>query len=124
VGNQKGLMDYVKLQRGAIHIFISNTSWDSVRCYIYRFSPIFTSSFVNVNDMEHVVETKEVIEIASQLLRFSNLRRNSSCCFRCFKRFTGCENTDVYYICGLLGSWFPISIYLGLYTDLKRLGFG
>jgi MATE family multidrug resistance protein len=26
VGNQKGLMDYVKLQRGAIHIFISNTS--------------------------------------------------------------------------------------------------
>jgi MATE family multidrug resistance protein len=28
----------------------------------------------------------------------------------------------MYIICGLLGSWFPISIYLGLYTDLKAAG--
>jgi MATE family multidrug resistance protein len=73
--------------------------------------------------MRHVVETKEVIEIASTAICSCIFQiSDSSCCFRCFKRFTGCENTDVYYICGLLGSWFPISIYLGLYTDLKAAG--
>jgi MATE family multidrug resistance protein len=28
----------------------------------------------------------------------------------------------MYITFGLLGSWFPISIYLGLYTDLKAAG--
>jgi MATE family multidrug resistance protein len=73
----------------------------------------------------HIVETKEVVEIASNYYlwqHFSNFRRNSGCCFRSPKRFTGCENTNVYYICIYWVVGFPISIYLGLYTDLKATG--
>jgi MATE family multidrug resistance protein len=63
---------------------------------------------------------KEVIEIPQLLLfvaaffKFQTVKL----LFRCFKRFTGCEIpmyiTFVAYWVG-----FPISIYLGLYTDLK-----
>jgi MATE family multidrug resistance protein len=65
VGNQKGLMDCV---RGAIHIFISNTLRQCSLLYLSFSTNIYLKFFVNVNDMSHVVETKEVIEIASQLL--------------------------------------------------------
>jgi MATE family multidrug resistance protein len=68
VGNQKGLMDYVKLQLVARSIFLLAILLRQCLLLFFSFSPIFTSVFVNVNDMRHVVETKEVIEIASQLL--------------------------------------------------------
>jgi MATE family multidrug resistance protein len=68
VGNQKGLMDYVKLQLWRDPYFISNT-FETVFAVIFIvFHQYLPQVFVNVNDMRHVVETKEVIEIASQLL--------------------------------------------------------
>jgi MATE family multidrug resistance protein len=80
--------------------------------------------FVNVND-RHVVETKEVNSLPTAIC---------SCIFQIsdgiqvvvLGALRGLQDVKIpmYITFGLLGSWFPISIYLGLYTDLKRLGFG
>jgi MATE family multidrug resistance protein len=58
--------------------------------------------------MRHVVETKEVIEIASQLLFVAAFSNSDGIQVVVLGALRGLqdENTDVYYICGLLGSWF------------------
>jgi MATE family multidrug resistance protein len=63
VGN---VMDYVKLQLVARSIFLLAILLETVFAVIFIvFHQYLPQVFVNVNDMRHVVETKEVIEIAS-----------------------------------------------------------
>jgi MATE family multidrug resistance protein len=60
------VMDYVKLQLVARSIFLLAILLETVFAVIFIvFHQYLPQVFVNVNDMRHVVETKEVIEIAS-----------------------------------------------------------
>jgi MATE family multidrug resistance protein len=84
----------------------------------------YFSSFVNVNDMRHVVETKEVIEIASQLL-FVAIFQISDGIVVVLGALRGLQDVKIPMYITFVAYWvvgFPISIYLGLYTDLKAAG--
>jgi MATE family multidrug resistance protein len=62
--------------------------------------------------MRHIVETKEVIEIASNYYlwrHFFQISDGIQVVVLGALRGLQDENTDVYYICGVIG--FPISIY-------------
>jgi MATE family multidrug resistance protein len=65
--------------------------------------------------MRHVVETKEVIEIASQLLFVAAFQISDGIQVVVLGALRGLQDVKIpmYITFGLLGSWFPISIYLG-----------
>jgi MATE family multidrug resistance protein len=127
VGNQKGLMDYVKLQLVARSIFLLAILLETVFAVIFIvFHQYLPQVFVNVNDMRHVVETKEVIEIASQLLFVAAFFQISDGIqVVVLGALRGLQDVKIPMYITFVAYWvvgFPISIYLGLYTDLKAAG--
>jgi MATE family multidrug resistance protein len=73
--------------------------------------------------MRHVVETKEVIEIASQLLFVAAFFQISDGIqVVVLGALRGLQDVKIPMYITFVAYWvvgFPISIYLGLYTDLK-----
>jgi MATE family multidrug resistance protein len=127
VGNQKGLMDYVKLQLVARSIFLLAILLETVFALVFIvFHQYLPQLFVNVNDMEHIVETKEVIEIASQLLFVAAFFQISDGIqVAVLGALRGLQDVKIPMYITFVAYWvigFPISIYLGLYTDLKAAG--
>ena len=127
VGNQKGLMDYVKLQLVARSIFLLAIILEIVFAAIFIiFHQYLPQLFVDVNDVSHIVETKEVILIASQLLFVAAFFQISDGIqVVVLGALRGLQDVKVPMYITFVAYWvigFPISIYLGLYTDLKAIG--
>ncbi len=127
VGNQKGLMDYVKLQLVARSIFLLAILLEVVFAAIFIiFHQYLPQLFVDVNDMSHIEETKEVILIASQLLFVAAFFQISDGIqVVVLGALRGLQDVKVPMYITFVAYWvigFPISIYLGLYTDLKAIG--
>jgi MATE family multidrug resistance protein len=75
--------------------------------------------------MRHVVETKEVIEIASQLLFVAAFSNSDGIQVVVLGALRGLQDVKIPMYITFVAYWvvgFPISIYLGLYTDLKAAG--
>jgi MATE family multidrug resistance protein len=127
VGNQKGLMDYVKMQLVARSIFLLAILLETVFAIIFIvFHKYLPQIFVDVNDVKHVVETKEVVLIASQLLFVAAFFQISDGIqVVVLGALRGLQDVKVPMYITFVAYWvvgFPISIYLGLYTDLKAIG--
>ena len=112
VSNQKGLNDYKNLIVVARSIFmlavILETIFAVLFILLHNFLPHL---FLNLDNATQTLDNSEVIAIASKLLivrsDFSDFRRHTSSRFRSVAWFTGCENSDVHYVCRVLGDWFP-----------------
>ena len=127
VGNQKGLMDYVKLQLVARSIFLLAILLEVVFAIIFIvFHKYLPQIFVDVNDAKHIIETKEVIFIASQLLFVAAFFQISDGIqVVVLGALRGLQDVKIPMYITFVAYWvigFPISIYLGLYTDLKAIG--
>ena len=127
VGNQKGLMDYVRLQLVARSIFLLAILLETVFAVVFVvFHQYLPQMFVDVNDMKHIVETEEVVLIASQLLFVAAFFQISDGIqVVVLGALRGLQDVKIPMYITFVAYWvvgFPISIYLGLYTDLKAVG--
>jgi len=127
VGNQKGRMDFVKLQVVARSIFLLVILVEIVFALIFIvFYQYLPQIFVDVNDVNHLVETQEVIHIASQLLFVAAFFQISDGIqVVVLGALRGLQDVKIPMYITFVAYWiigFPISIYLGLYTDLKAIG--
>jgi len=127
VGNQKGRMDFIKLQVVARSIFLLAILVEIVFALIFIvFYQYLPQVFVDVHDVKHLVETQEVIYIASQLLFVAAFFQISDGIqVVVLGALRGLQDVKVPMYITFVAYWiigFPISIYLGLYTELKAIG--
>ncbi|MDA9030097.1 MATE family efflux transporter, partial [Flavobacteriaceae bacterium] len=69
VGNQKGLRNYVELQRIAKSIFLMGIMFASVFALLFLiFHDIFPALYLDLDDVNNYLDNQEVVSIASKLL--------------------------------------------------------
>jgi MATE family multidrug resistance protein len=127
VGNQKGLMDYKKLIIVARSVFllaiIVETIFGILFVVLHNFLPHL---FLNMNNVSQVIENKEVIFIASKLLLVAAVFQISDGVqVVVLGALRGLQDVKVPMYITFVAYWvvgFPISYYLGKYTDLGAVG--
>ena len=127
VGNQKGLNDPKKLRDVAFSIFylalILEVFFALIFILFYNILPTF---FVDMNDLANLAENKEVVFIAGQLLIVAAVFQISDGIqVVVLGSLRGLQDVYVPMYMTFISYWvigFPISIYLGLYTDYGATG--
>ena len=127
VANHKGLDDYKKLNTVAHSIFLMAIMVEIVFAIVfmlgYQFFPVF---FVNEEMTLNPAEIKEVLSISSKLLIVAAFFQISDGIqVVVLGALRGLQDVKVPMYFTFIAYWiigFPISIYLGLYTDLKAEG--
>jgi MATE family multidrug resistance protein len=126
-GNQKGLMDYKKLIVVARSVFllaiIVETIFGILFVVLHNFLPHL---FLNMNNVSQVIENKEVIFIASKLLLVAAVFQISDGIqVVVLGALRGLQDVKVPMYITFVAYWvvgFPISFFLGKYTELKSVG--
>jgi len=127
VGNQKGLEDYKKLRIVALSIFLLATFLEILfALFFVLFHQYLPQLFVNLNDAATLVESQEVMAIAANLLLVAAIFQISDGLqVVVLGALRGLQDVKIPMYMTFVAYWvigFPISIYLGLYTDLKAVG--
>ena len=127
VGNQKGLGDYVKLRRVAFSIYLQAIILEIIFAIIFIvFHNQMPKLFVDLSDVENLAKNSEVMVIASQLLLVAAIFQISDGIqVVVLGALRGLQDVKIPMYVTFLAYWvvgFPISIYLGLYTELKAVG--
>lgn len=127
VGNQKGLGDFVALRRIAFSIFLQAIIFEIIFALIFiAFHKLMPKLFVDLNDLENFAKNTEVVSIAAQLLLVAAIFQISDGIqVVVLGALRGLQDVKVPMYVTFVAYWmigFPISIYLGLYTDLKAVG--
>jgi MATE family multidrug resistance protein len=127
VGNQKGLKDYVKLQLVARSIFLLALLLAVGFAFFFVvFYQILPELFVSTKRDLNFAENQEVIRIASQLLLVAAIFQISDGIqVVVLGALRGLQDVKIPMYMTFVAYWiigFPISIYLGLYTDLGAVG--
>jgi MATE family multidrug resistance protein len=127
VGHQKGLGDYKNLIVVARSIFlltiILETIFAALFLLLHNFLPHL---FLNMEEMTLLVDNTEVISIAAQLLIVAAFFQISDGMqVVVLGALRGLQDVKVPMYITFVAYWvvgFPISIYLGIYTELKATG--
>ena len=127
VGNNKGLMDFKNLIIVARSVFllaiILETFFGILFVILHNFLPHL---FLNMENVNQVIENKEVIIIASKLLLVAAVFQISDGIqVVVLGALRGLQDVKVPMYITFFAYWvvgFPISFYLGKYTELKAVG--
>ena len=127
VGNNKGLMDYKNLIIVARSVFllaiILETFFGILFVILHNFLPHL---FLNMENVNQAIENKEVIIIASKLLLVAAVFQISDGIqVVVLGALRGLQDVKVPMYITFVAYWvvgFPISFYLGKYTELKAVG--
>lgn len=127
VGNQKGLQDYKNLQIVARSIFLLTIIIEIVFALLFvalhQYLPHF---FLNMENVSLLADNTEVIKIASTLLLVAAVFQISDGLqVVVLGALRGLQDVKLPTIITFVAYWvvgFPISFYLGLYTELKATG--
>ncbi len=127
VGNNKGLMDYKNLIIVARSVFllaiILETFFGILFVILHNFLPHL---FLNMENVNQAVENKEVIIIASKLLLVAAVFQISDGIqVVVLGALRGLQDVKVPMYITFVAYWvvgFPISFFLGKYTDLEAVG--
>jgi MATE family multidrug resistance protein len=127
VGNQKGLGDYKQLRIVAFSIFLLAVIVESFFALIFvLFHKQLPAFFVDMNNVEDLAKNTEVVAIAGQLLLVAAVFQISDGIQVVFLgALRGLQDVKIPMYITFVAYWvvgFPISIYLGLYTELKGAG--
>ena len=127
VANQKGQKDYIMLRIVGRSIFILAVIVEIVFALLFIiFHKVLPYIFVNTQDIATVIETKEVIAISAQLLIVAAFFQISDGIqVVVLGALRGLQDVKIPMYITFVAYWvigFPISIYLGLYTNLKAVG--
>jgi MATE family multidrug resistance protein len=127
IGNQKGLNDYVALRKVAISIFLLAVVIEIV--FALLFVALHTTLpyiFVDINDVKNLTENLEVIAISANLLLVAAVFQISDGLqVVVLGALRGLQDAKIPMYITFVAYWvigFPISIYLGLETELKAVG--
>ena len=127
VGNNKGLMDYKNLIIVArsvfIFTFIMETFFGILFVILHNFLPHL---FLNMENVDQVIENKEAIIIASKLLLVAAVFQISDGIqVVVLGALRGLQDVKVPMYITFVAYWvvgFPTSFFLGKYTELKAVG--
>lgn len=123
VGNQKGIGDFIKLRIVARSIFLLAIIVQGTFALLFvLLHTILPHFFVN----ENVLQTGEVISIASSLILIAAVfQLSDGIQVVVLGALRGIQDVKVPMYITFVAYWvigFPISIYLGLFTNLKAIG--
>nr|WP_228778789.1 MATE family efflux transporter [Flavobacterium sp. J49] len=127
VGNQKGKQDYVMLRRVGLSIFLLTVLLEIVFALLFiLLHNVLPYIFVNMNEAKTLVENQEVITISAQLLIVAAFFQISDGIqVVVLGALRGLQDVKIPMYITFVAYWiigFPVSIYLGLYTDMKAVG--
>lgn len=127
VSNQKGLNDYVKLVVVAKSIFLLAIIIEIVfALFFIAFHNYLPSLFLNLENTHQAIDNREVVHIAAQLLVVAAVFQISDGIqVVVLGALRGLQDVKVPMYITFVAYWlvgFPISFYLGLYTELKATG--
>lgn len=127
VSNQKGLNDYVKLVVVAKSIFLLAIIIEIVfALFFIAFHNYLPSLFLNLENTHQAIDNREVVNIAAQLLVVAAVFQISDGIqVVVLGALRGLQDVKVPMYITFVAYWlvgFPISFYLGLYTELKATG--
>ncbi|EIA08945.1 MATE family efflux transporter [Flavobacterium frigoris] len=127
VGNQKGLADYKQLRVVAFSIFLLAIIVETFFALIFvLFHTQLPALFVDMNNVNDLAVNTEVVSIAAQLLLVAAVFQISDGIqVVVLGALRGLQDVKVPMYITFVAYWvvgFPISIYLGLYTELKGAG--
>ena len=127
ISNQKGLNDYIKLVVVAKSIFLLAIIIEIIfALFFIVFHNYLPPLFLNLENINQAVDNKEVIKIAAQLLLVAAVFQISDGIqVVVLGALRGLQDVKVPMYITFVAYWvigFPISIYLGLYTELKATG--
>ena len=127
VGNQKGLGDYKKMKIVAISIFLLAILLEVFfALFFVLFREIMPALFVDMSNITDLAANIEVITIAAQLLLVAAVFQISDGIqVVVLGALRGLQDVKIPMYITFIAYWvvgFPVSIYLGLYTDLKAVG--
>jgi MATE family multidrug resistance protein len=127
ISNQKGLKDYVNLVVVAKSIYLLAIIIEIVFAILFIvFHNYLPPLFLNLENTQQAVDNREVIEIASKLLLVAAVFQISDGIqVVVLGALRGLQDVKYPMYITFIAYWlvgFPISVYLGLYTELKATG--
>ena len=127
VGNQKGLKNYVELQRIAKSIFLMGIMFASVFALLFWiFHDIFPLLYLDLEDVNNYIDNQEVVAIASKLLLIAALFQISDSAQVVFLgALRGLQDVKIPTLLTFIAYWmigFPTSYFLGKETAYGSTG--
>ena len=127
ISNQKGLKDYVNLVVVAKSIYLLAVIIEIVFAILFiAFHNYLPPLFLNIENTQQAVDNIEVIQIASKLLLVAAVFQISDGLqVVVLGALRGLQDVKYPMYITFIAYWlvgFPISVYLGLYTELKATG--
>ncbi|MDH7444455.1 MATE family efflux transporter [Aquimarina sp. 2201CG14-23] len=127
VGNQKGLQQFRELRRIAFSIFVLTLLIEIVfAIFFIAFNNMLPKIYLDVGDVENFADNTEVISIAAKLLIIAALFQISDGIqVAVLGALRGLQDVKIPTLITFIAYWvvgFPISYYLGLYTEYKSTG--
>lgn len=127
VGNQKGLQSFRELRRIAFSIFLLTLLIEAVFALIFVLTHQFLPTlYLDMNDTTNMIDNSEVVAIASRLLVVAALfQLSDGVQVVVLGALRGLQDVKIPTVITFFAYWivgFPVSYYLGLYTDFKSGG--
>ncbi|MCH2193182.1 MATE family efflux transporter [Kordia sp.] len=127
VGNQKGLKRFSELRRIALSLFLLVLIIDIIFVIMFMvFNNWFPTLYVDELDAANFVDNQEVIMIAAKLLLVSAFfQLSDGIQVVGLGVLRGLQDVKIPTLITFIAYWvigFPISYYLGLYTEYKSIG--
>jgi len=127
VGNQKGLLNFKELRRIAQSIFFLTFLVEIVFAILFLWGrDWFPTIYLDVNDTKNMADNTEVIFLAGQLLLVAAFFQISDGIqVVVLGALRGLQDVKIPTLITFIAYWligFPISYYLGLYTDFGSVG--
>ncbi len=127
VGNQKGLKNFGKLRRIAQSIFLLTLLIEIVFAALFLWGRNwFPTLYLDLDNALNLADNSEVIVLAAQLLLVAAFFQISDGIqVVVLGALRGLQDVKIPTLITFIAYWligFPISYYLGLYTDLKSMG--
>jgi MATE family multidrug resistance protein len=127
VGNQKGLKNFTELRRIAQSIFFLTFLLEIVFAILFLLGRNwFPTLYLDANDTLHLADNAEVIYLSAQLLLVAAFFQISDGVqVVVLGALRGLQDVKIPTLITFIAYWligFPISYYLGLYTDFKSIG--
>ncbi|MES2811672.1 MAG: MATE family efflux transporter [Bacteroidota bacterium] len=127
IGNQKGIGDFIKLRIVARSIFLLAIIVQGTFALLFvLLHNILPEMFVNTENVLQLKDNAEVISIASSLMLIAAIfQLSDGVQVVVLGALRGIQDVKIPMYITFVAYWiigFPISIYLGLYTELKAIG--
>lgn len=127
VGNQKGLKRFIELRRIAFSIFLLSTLFAILFAILFLiFNDQLPKFYLDFDNPANIADSLEVLKIATKLMLIAAIFQISDTMqVVALGALRGMQDVKIPTLITFIAYWmigFPISYYLGLYTEYKSAG--